>query len=90
MGEHLNINNIENVVDPVAQKMLFDLSQQVRERDEEILQLSRRIRAVEEKFVELKREDPTSLAVYGNSITELPHGINKAIAECVVSTFSLC
>ena len=59
-----------------------------QERDAEMEALKIRLSKLESKVTRQMEmgDNASSLAVYGNTITELPHGVNKAIAECVVRT----
>ena len=84
MSDTLNINNIENIADPATQRILFEISGELKEREAEIKELREKLTALEEKMEKSSVSEQRTLAVYGNTITELPHGINRAIAECVV------
>ncbi|XP_075243921.1 uncharacterized protein LOC142338170 [Convolutriloba macropyga] len=84
MSDTLNINNIENIADPATQRILFEISGELKEREAEIKELREKLTALEEKMEKSSVSEQRTLAVYGNTITELPHGINRAIAECVL------
>ncbi|XP_063723971.1 uncharacterized protein LOC134851699 [Symsagittifera roscoffensis] len=86
MSDHLNINNIDSVSDPATQRILLEMSAEMKERDAEMEALKIRLSKLESKVTRQMEmgDNASSLAVYGNTITELPHGVNKAIAECVL------
>ena len=88
----LSLQSVEAIADPVALKLIRDLTVEVLEGNEVANRLEKKVAQLEQKVMTLVQENtcavvpPTRLIVHGDNITEIPFGINKALTEAVVSS----
>ena len=86
----LDTNNLDKIEDDQTRVLIGQLVQRMEDSQRTLTRLEGLVECLEMTVEQQQKELEPTFAFYGDVLTDLPHGVNKALTESIVSDTVLC